>query len=128
MNPDQAISGGDDVIAPENRVYQKGHHKHVAFRPSDVSEMTETDEDVLIIDVSDDMLERAVTADVLILNLNVPDDVLGHATATVDSAKWCGDQRTKYAVLKVEAISFALAVICVTFALTLVSAMFPDAF
>ena len=115
-------------LLQRTEVSQNAHHKHVAFRPSDVSEVTETDEDVLIIDVSDDMLERAVTADVLILNLNVPDDVLEHATAAVDSAKWCGDQRTKYAVLKVEAISFALAVICVTLALTLASAMFPNAF
>jgi hypothetical protein len=44
----------------------------------------------------------------------------------VDSEKWCGDERTKYAVVKVEAISFVLAVICVTLALVLVSIMFPD--
>jgi hypothetical protein len=44
----------------------------------------------------------------------------------VDSEKWCGDQRTKYAVLKVEAISFVLAVTCVTLVLVLVSVMFPD--
>jgi hypothetical protein len=46
----------------------------------------------------------------------------------VDSEKWCGDERTKYAVVKVEAISFVLAVICVTLALALVSLMFPEEF
>jgi hypothetical protein len=30
----------------------------------------------------------------------------------VDSEKWCGDERAKYAVLKVEATSFVLALIC----------------
>ena len=45
----------------------------------------------------------------------VPDDVLERAadrviTEYVDSEKWCGDQRTKYAVLKVEVTSFVLAV------------------
>ena len=57
----------------------------------------------------------------------VPDDVLQRAAAVadekvikyVDSAKWCGDQRTKYAVLKVEATSFVLAVICAALALVL---------
>jgi hypothetical protein len=46
----------------------------------------------------------------------------------VDAEKWCGDQRTKYAVVKVEATSFVLAVICVALALVLVSVMFPDEF
>jgi hypothetical protein len=46
----------------------------------------------------------------------------------VDSEKWCGDQRTKYAVVKVEATSFVLAVICVALALVLVSVMFPNEF
>ena len=46
----------------------------------------------------------------------------------MDSEKWCGDERTKYAVVKVEAISFVLAVICVTLVLVLVSVMFPDEF
>jgi hypothetical protein len=46
----------------------------------------------------------------------------------VDSEKWCGDQRTKYAVLKVEATSFALAVISVTLALVLVSVIYPHEF
>ena len=64
----------------------------------------------------------------------VPDDVLERAadgrviTEYVDSEKWCGDQRTKYAVVKVEAASFVLAVICVTVALVLVSVMFPHEF
>ena len=64
----------------------------------------------------------------------VPDDVLERAadgrviTEYVDSEKWCGDQRTKYAVVKLEATSFVLAVICVTVALVLVSVMFPHEF
>ena len=74
--------------------------------------------------------------------LNVPGDVQEHAADTLwldgaaadgqvirkylDSEKWCGDQRTKYAVLKVEAISFVLAVICVALAVVFVSVMFPD--
>jgi hypothetical protein len=29
----------------------------------------------------------------------------------VDSEKWCGDERTKYAVLKVEGVTFAVALI-----------------
>ena len=44
----------------------------------------------------------------------------------VNSEKWCGDQRTKYAVVRVEATSFVLAVISVALALVLVSVMFPD--
>jgi 5,10-methylene-tetrahydrofolate dehydrogenase/methenyl tetrahydrofolate cyclohydrolase len=109
-------------------VYQKTDHWHPAFRSSgvmtsDVSEVTEIDEDVLI---------HARDAPRL-----VPDDVLEPTAATaygqvitkyVDSEKWCGDQRTKYAVLKVEATSFVLAVICVALALVLVSVMFPNEF
>jgi len=108
--------------------YQKADHKHPAFRPSgvmnsDVSEVTETDEDAFIPQVCD--APRLV-----------PDDVLQRAAAAadekvikyVDSEKWCGDERTKYAVVKVEAISFVLAVICVTLVLVLVSVMFPDEF
>jgi hypothetical protein len=104
-------------------VYQ-ADHKHLAFRPSgvmisDVSEVT--DEDVLILNVPDDVLEHAA-------------DVLKRAAAAVDrqvikyvdSEKWCGDQRTKYAVVKVEATSFVLAVVCVALALVLASVMFPD--
>jgi hypothetical protein len=110
-------------------VYQKTDHWHPAFTPSgvmtsDVSEVTETDEDVLTLNARD--APRLV-----------PDGVLARAAAAadgqvitkyVDSEKWCGDQRTKYAVLKVEATSFVLAVICVTLALVLVSVMFPDEF
>ena len=88
---------------------------------SDVSEVTETDEDVLILNardaprlVPDDVLERPAAADRQVI------------TEYVDSEKWCGDQRTKYAVVKVEATSFVLAVICVALALVLVSVMFPD--
>jgi hypothetical protein len=44
----------------------------------------------------------------------------------VDSEKWCGDQRTKYAVLKVEVTSFVLAVICVALALVFASVTFPN--
>ena len=60
----------------------------------------------------------------------VPDDVLERPAAAangqvitqyVDSEKWCGDERTKYAVLKVEATSFVLAVICAALVLVLVS-------
>ena len=109
-------------------VNQKTDHWHPAFRPSgvmnsDVSEVTETDEDAFIPQVCD--APRLV-----------PDDVLQRAAAAadekvikyVDSEKWCGDERTKYAVVKVEAISFVLAVICVTLVLVLVSVMFPDEF
>jgi hypothetical protein len=109
-------------------VYLKADHWHPAFRPSgvmnsDVSEVTEADEDVLI--------PKARDAPRL-----VPDEVLVPAAAAageqviteyVDSEKWCGDQRTKYAVLKVEATSFVLA-ICVALALVLASVMFPDEF
>jgi hypothetical protein len=41
----------------------------------------------------------------------------------VDSEKWCGDERTKYAVVKVEATSFVVAVI-VALAALVVSVMF----
>jgi hypothetical protein len=106
-------------------VYQKTDHWHPAFTPSgvmtsDVSEVTETDEDVLIRDgprlVPDDVLERPAAA--------ADEQVIRYA----DAAKWCGDQSTKYTVLKVEATSFVLAVICVAFALVLVSVMFPHEF
>jgi hypothetical protein len=101
-------------------VYQKADLWHPAFIPSgvmnsDVSEVTETDEDVLIHNVPDEVLERpAAAADGQVI------------TKYVDSEKWCGDERTKYAVVKVEATSFVLAVICVALALVLVSVMFPD--
>ena len=88
---------------------------------SDVSEATKTDEDFIINArnaprlVPDDVLERAPPA--------ADGQVI---TEYVDSEKWCGDQRTKYAVLKVEATSFVLAVTCVALALVLVSVMFPN--
>ena len=99
------------------------YHAEPAFIPSGfmnkLSEVIKTDEDVLIRDaprlVPDDALERAI-----------PDTLRLLRTGSVDSEKWCGDQRTKYAVLKVEVTSFVFAVICVTLALVLVSAMFPD--
>jgi hypothetical protein len=100
--------------------YQKADLWHPAFIPSgvmnsDVSEVTETDEGVHILNVPDEVLERpAAAADGQVI------------TEYVDSEKWCGDQRTKYAVVKVEATSFVLAVICVALALVLVSVMFPD--
>jgi hypothetical protein len=105
-------------------VYQKADLWHPAFIPSgvmnsDVSEVTETDEDVLIPNARD--APRLV-----------PDDVLERPAAAADrqvitdSEKWCGDQRTMYAVVKVEATSFVLAVICVALALVLVSIMFPN--
>jgi hypothetical protein len=101
-------------------VYQKAGHWHPALRPSgvmhnDVSEVTEADEDVLILNapeaprlVPDVMLERPAAAAEKVIKY-------------VDSAKWCGDQRTKYAVLQVEATSFVLGVMCLALALVLVS-------
>jgi hypothetical protein len=77
------------------------------------SEVTKSDEDVLIPD--------ARGAPRL-----VPDDVLEPAAAAADkqvikkyfdTESWCGDERTKYAVLRVEATSFVLAVLCMTLAL-----------
>ena len=89
---------------------------------SDISEVTETDEDVLILNaldvprlVPDDMLEAAAAA--------ADEQII---TEYANSEKWCGDERTKYAVLKVEATSFVFAVIFA--ALVLVSVMFPHAF
>jgi hypothetical protein len=87
-------------------VYQKADLWHPAFRPSgvmnsDVSEVTETDENILIPNardaprlVSDDVLERAPPA-------------------------W--EVITEYV-----ATSFVVAVICVTFAFAFVNVMFPD--
>jgi hypothetical protein len=106
-------------------VYQKAGHWHPALRPSsDVGEVTETDEDVLNLNapdaprlVPDDVLERAAAA--------ANEQVIAEY---VDSEKWCGDQRTKYAVVRVEATSFVVSVICVALALVLVSVMFPDEF
>ena len=100
-------------------VHQTADLWHPALIPSgvmnsDVSEVTDTDEDVRILNVPDEVLERPAAA--------VDRQVIKY----VDSEKWCGDQRTKYAVLKVEATSFVLAVICVTLALVLVSIMFPN--
>jgi hypothetical protein len=89
---------------------------------SDISEVTETDEDVRILNVPDDVQERA--ADTLWLDGAAADARV--IMKYMDSEKWCGNQRTKYAVLKVEATSFALAVICLTLALVLGSVMFPD--
>ena len=108
-------------------LYQKVDHWQPAFRPSgvmnsDVSEVTKTDEDVLILNVPDDVQKHA--ADRLWLDGAATDGQV--ITKYVDSEKWCGDQRTKYAVVKVEATSFVLAVICVALAFVLVSAMFPD--
>jgi hypothetical protein len=99
--------------------HQKADLWHPGFRPSgvtysDVSEVTETDEDVPILNGPDEVLERLEAA--------ADEQVI---TKYVDSANWCGDQRTKYAVLKVEVTSFVLAVVCVALALVLVSVMFP---
>lgn len=98
-------------------VYPRAGPKPLAFRStgfinSDVSEVTETDEDVLIRDLPEDVLERAATAE--------DRQVI---TKYVDSEKWCGDERTKYAVVKVEATSFVVAVI-VALAALVVSVMF----
>ena len=103
-------------------VYQKAEP---AFIPSgfmnNLSEVIKADEDILIRDaprlVPDDVLERPI-----------PDTLRLLRTGRVDSEKWCGDQRTKYAVLKVEVTSFVLAVVCVALALVLVSVMFPHEF
>ena len=108
-------------------VYQKTDHWHPAFTlsgVSDVSEVTETGEDVRILNVPDDVQEHA--ADTLWLDGAAADGQV--ITKYVDSEKWCGDQRTKYAVLKVEVTSFVLAVTCVALALVLVSVMFPNEF
>ena len=108
-------------------VYQKTDHWHPAFAPSgvmtsDVSEVTETDEDVHILNVRD--APRLVPDGVPARAAAVADGQV--ITKYVDSEKWCGDQRTKYAVLKVEVTSFVLAVICGALALVLVSVMFPN--
>jgi hypothetical protein len=114
-------------LLQRNDLYQKPDHRHPAFRPSgvmngDLSEVTETDEDVLILNVPDDVLERPIPDTLRLLRTG------RSSPEYVDSEKWCGDQRTKYAVLKVEATSFVLAAICVALALVLVSVMFPDGF
>ena len=109
--------------------HQETDHWHPALKPSgvmtsDVSEVTETDEDVRILNardaprlVPDDVREPAAAA-------AAADEQV--TTEYVASEKWCGDERTKYAVLKVEATSFVLAVICVALALVLVGVMFPS--
>jgi hypothetical protein len=100
--------------------HQKADLWHPAFIPSgvmnsDVNEATETNVRDAARLVPDDVLEpAAAAADGRVI------------TKYVDSEKWCGDQRTKYGVLKVEATSFALAVICVALVLVLVSVMFPN--
>ena len=71
-------------------VYQKADHWHPAFRPSgvmnsDVSEVTETDEDVLILKARD--APRLVPDDVL---QRPPAAANGQViTQYVDSEKWC---------------------------------------
>ena len=114
-------------------VHQKAGHWHPALGPSgvmnrDVSEVTETDEDVRILNardaprlVPDDVREPAAAA---AATAAAADEQV--TTEYVASEKWCGDERTKYAVLKVEATSFVLAVICVALALVLVGVMFPS--
>jgi hypothetical protein len=93
--------------------HQKTEHWHPALKSSgvmtsDVSEVTETDEDVRILNARD-------------APRWVPDDVRKPAAAAADeqvtteyvvSEKWCDDERTKYSVLKVEATSFVLGVMC----------------
>jgi hypothetical protein len=92
-------------LLQRNDLYQKADHRHPAFKPSgimnsDLSEVTETDEDVLIPNardaprlVSDDVLERAPPA-------------------------W--EVITEYV-----ATSFVVAVICVWLVLALVNVIFP---
>jgi hypothetical protein len=110
-------------------VYQKTDHWHPALTSSglmtsDVREVTETDDDVRILNVPDDAQEHV--ADTLWLDGAAADGQV--ITKYLDSEKWCGDQRTKCAVLKVEVTSFVLSVICVTLAIVLVSVMFPNEF
>jgi hypothetical protein len=130
-NPDQVISQGGDPIRQFSQeatmslqridVYPKAEP---AVIPSgfmnNLSEVIKADEDFLIRDaprlVPDDVLERPI-----------PDTLRPLRTGRVDSEKWCGDQRTKYAVLKVEVTSFVLAVICVVLALVFASVTFPNA-
>jgi hypothetical protein len=107
--------------------HQTTDHWHSAFRPSgvmtsDVSEVTGTDEDVRILNARD--APRLVQADVREPPAAAADEQV--TAEYVVSEKWCGDERTKYAVLKVEVTSFVLAVICVALALVLVSVMFPN--
>ena len=83
-------------------VYQKTDHWHAAFTPSgvmtsDVSEVTETDEDVLIPNARD--APRLVS-----------DDVLEHAPPAWEV---------------ITETSFVVAVICVWLALALANVMFP---
>src|ERR1051325_7253682 len=117
-NPDQVFSQevtrsgvSQEVTMSFQRidVYQEVDHWHPALTPSgamngDASDVIEIDENVLIRDAP-----RLVPVDAV-------EQVI---TKYVDSEGWCGDQRTKYAVLKVEATSFVLAVICVALALVL---------
>ena len=82
-------------------VYQKADLWHPAFRPSgvmnsDVSEVTETDEDVLIINARD--APRLVPEDALERPAAAADGQF--ITEYVNSEKWCGEERTKYAVVK----------------------------
>jgi hypothetical protein len=107
--------------------YLKADLWRPAFTPSgvmtsDASEVTETDGDVLITNARD--APRLVPGDVLQRPAAAADGPV--ITEYVDSEKWCGDERTKHEVLKVEATSFVLAVICVALVLVLVSVMFPD--
>ena len=106
-------------------VYQKPDHWHPAFRLSgdmtiDVNE-GETDEDVRILNIPDEARQHA--ADTLWLDGAAAERVI---TKDVNSEKWCGDERTKYAVLKVEITSFVLSIIGVALTLMLASVMFPS--
>src|SRR5262249_10051949 len=130
-NPDQVISQGGDPIRQFSQeatmslqridVYQKAES---AVIPSgfmnNLSEVIKADEDFLIRDaprlVPDDVLERPI-----------PDTLRPLRTGRVDSEKWCGDQRTKSGVLKVEVTSFVLVVIWVVLALVFASVTFPNA-
>jgi hypothetical protein len=103
--PDPAVQEVTMSLLQRIDPHQKADHWHPAFRPSgvmnsDVSEVTETDEDILIPKardaphfVSDDVLERAPPA-------------------------W--EVITEYV-----ATSFVVAVICVWLALALVNVIFP---
>jgi hypothetical protein len=61
-SPDPGFQEVTMSLLQGNDLYQKADHRHPAFRPSGVmnshlSEVTETDEDVLILNVPDDVRE-----------------------------------------------------------------------
>ena len=105
--------------------HQKADLWHPAFIPSDVmnsdvSEVTQIDKDILSLNVPDEVQERA--ADTLWLDGAAADGQI--ITKYVHSEKWCGDQRTKWAVVKVHRLFLLLP--AWRSPLVLASVMFPD--